>query len=81
MVREDFTKVYAVSRDQSKTSAAGFRRFLDRLGQQAEEVDPERWFRPGVASLAVKVQRDPSTPHGCARPCRNGSTPNRMSRS
>ena len=56
VVREDFTKVYAVSRDQSKTSAAGFRRFLDRLGQQAEEVDPERWFRPGVASLAVKVQ-------------------------
>lgn len=56
VVREDFTKVYAVSRDQSKTSADGFRRFLDRLGQSAEEVDPEQWFRPGVASLAVKVR-------------------------
>ena len=52
VVREDFTKVYAVSRDQSKTSAAGFRRFLDRLGPagrggRPRAVVPPRGRRAG----------------------------------
>jgi hypothetical protein len=51
-VNDRFTKVYAVARFETLTSAGGFERFCENVGIPAERTDPNRWFRPGTIEEA-----------------------------
>jgi glycine/D-amino acid oxidase-like deaminating enzyme len=51
-VNNRFTKVYAVARFGSLTSADGFESFCDNVGIPATRTDPDRWFRPGTVDAA-----------------------------
>lgn len=51
----DFTQIYAVARWNSKTTGEDFAAFINRLGIEAEEVDPEVWFHRSSVSRAFKV--------------------------
>jgi len=62
----DFTQMYAIARHGSKTSAAGFERFIDRLGLDAQPVDASRWFRSSMVESAWIVE-EPSFDAGIIR--------------
>jgi hypothetical protein len=51
-VNNRFTKVYAVARFETLTSAGGFERFCANVEIPATRVDPERWFLPGTVEDA-----------------------------
>ena len=52
----DFEQIYAVSRNNSRTSGDEFSDFVDRLGIEADEVNPTRWFHPGTIDRAFRVE-------------------------
>ena len=52
----DFTQIYAIASHNSKTTAADFAAFIDRLGLPTDQIDPDRWFHPGTVSRAFKVE-------------------------
>jgi hypothetical protein len=52
----DFTHIYAVAAYGSKTTAADFRRFIERLEIQVDEVNPSRWFREETVTSAFRVE-------------------------
>lgn len=52
----DFTQIYAVSAHNSKTSGSDFAAFIPRLGVVADEIDPQRWFHPGMIERAFHVE-------------------------
>ncbi len=47
-----FSKVYAIARFESMTSAAGFEQFCRNVEIPAVQVDPLRWFRSGAVEAA-----------------------------
>ena len=49
-------QIYAVSRNNSRTSGDEFSDFVDRLGIEADEVNPTRWFHPGTIDRAFRVE-------------------------
>jgi hypothetical protein len=51
-VNDRFTKVYAVARFETLTSAGGFAQFCKNVEIPAEATDPERWFQAGVVDEA-----------------------------
>jgi len=46
-VNDRFTKLYAIARFDSLTSAAGFEQFCHNVDIPAERVDPQPWFADG----------------------------------
>jgi hypothetical protein len=52
----DFAQVYAIARHGSKTSAAGFESFIERLGLRADPVAVDTWFSPTMVEAAWAVE-------------------------
>jgi len=52
----DFQQIYAISSHNSKTSSQDFQSFVNRLGLDFEDIEPDRYFNPGTVDLAVKVE-------------------------
>jgi hypothetical protein len=51
-----FNQIYAISSQNSKTSADDFRKFLAALNVQPEEVNPRKYFFDGVVEAAFRVE-------------------------
>jgi glycine/D-amino acid oxidase-like deaminating enzyme len=54
-VNGHFAKIYAIAAAGSFTDAEGFAKFCAEVGIRAEEVDADRWFRPGAVEAAFET--------------------------
>ena len=52
----DFTQIYAVAANNSKTSGSDFADFIERLGISTVEIDPNFWFHSNTVSRAFRVE-------------------------
>lgn len=55
-VKTDFDQVYATSTQMSWTNAGEFRRFCEVAGIRCDEVDPRKWFKPGLVDGAFLTE-------------------------
>lgn len=51
-INKKFDKIYAISTQDSKTSASDFKRFCDNLKIKCDEADPQHYFAKGVVQAA-----------------------------
>jgi len=54
-VHKKFTKVYAISMNDSLTNAEQFKKFCDFVDIPAEEVNTSRYFHPGMVEAAFET--------------------------